>query len=399
MIKVLRIINRFNLGGPTYNAAYLTRYMEPDYQTLLVGGRQDESEENSEFIVKSLGVEPIIIPQMQRSLNPVLDFQAYSRIKQIIREFQPQIVHTHASKAGALGRRVAYSLKVPVIVHTFHGHVFDSYFNRMQSNFYIRLERQLAKKTDAIITLSQHQYEDIVNRYKICNASKARIIPLGFDLSRFWKNSEEKRSRFRHKYRLTDDQIAIGIIGRLVPVKNHSLFVDAVRYVLQNSELNIKAFIVGDGESRPQIEQQLRKYGIAYSDGLNEDTPVVFTSWEKDVDVVNAGLDIIVLTSLNEGTPVSLIEAQASGKPVLTTNVGGIRNIVLEGKSALITNAGDDDAFISQFFQLVENPELRKKLSGNGREFVENQFHYSRLIRDMKDLYSSLLAKKSFCLR
>jgi glycosyltransferase involved in cell wall biosynthesis len=395
MIRVLRIINRFNLGGPTYNAAYLTRYLGDDFQTLLIGGRQDQTEANSEFIVKSLGIEPLTIKEMHRSINPVLDFQAYSKLKGIIREFRPHIVHTHASKAGALGRRAAFQLNVPIVVHTFHGHVFDSYFSKVQSNFYIRLERQLAKKTDAIVTLSENQFEDIVNRYKICNSSKARIIPLGFDLSRFWENSDLKRKQFREKYNLSDNEIAIGIIGRLVPVKNHALFIDAFRHVLNNTNIRTRAFIVGDGESRQDIEQQLKRYGIEFSDGLSRNTPVVFTSWEKDVDFVNAGLDIIALTSLNEGTPVSLIEAQAAGKPIITTNVGGIRNIVIEGKTAIVVNTGDDSRYISLFSQLVENEEMRKGLSGNGREFVEQRFHYSRLIHDMRELYSSLLAKKN----
>ena len=148
MIYVLRIINRFNLGGPTYNAAYLTKYLGDDYETLLVGGSQNETEANSEYIVKSLGIEPMIIAQMHRSINPVLDIEAYNKLKKIIREFRPHIVHTHASKAGALGRRAAFFMNVPVVVHTFHGHVFDSYFSKMQSSFYIRLERQLAKKTE-----------------------------------------------------------------------------------------------------------------------------------------------------------------------------------------------------------------------------------------------------------
>ncbi|HEY6162907.1 MAG TPA: glycosyltransferase, partial [Bacteroidia bacterium] len=130
MTRVLRIINRFNLGGPTYNAVYLTRYMPPGYETLLIGGMKDESEESSEFIARDLGIEPVIISSMKRSINPFDDLKAYNEIKKIIREFRPDIVHTHAAKAGALGRRAAFACKVPVTVHTFHGHVFHSYFGK-----------------------------------------------------------------------------------------------------------------------------------------------------------------------------------------------------------------------------------------------------------------------------
>jgi glycosyltransferase involved in cell wall biosynthesis len=396
MIRVLRIINRFNLGGPTFNAAYLTRYLGDEFETLLVGGQKDESEADSEYIVNSLGIDPVRIPEMQRSINPILDYQAYIKIKQIIKEFKPDIVHTHASKSGALGRRAASYLKVPVIIHTFHGHVFDAYFNQMSSNFYIRLERHLAQKSDAIITLSENQFSDITEKYKIAPREKTHIIPLGFDLSRFSENKEEKRKQFREKYSVAEDEIAIGIIGRLVPVKNHELFVEAIDELYRNSSKKIRAFIVGDGETRANIEQMFAQRNIPFSNGTDSKEIVVFTSWQKDVDIVNAGLDIVTLTSLNEGTPVSLIEAQASGKPIVTTNVGGIQNIVQEGKTALIADILHKEDFISKLKSVVENDSLRTSLSNKGWEFVSDKFHYTRLIKDVKHLYISILEKKKF---
>lgn len=396
MIRILRIINRFNLGGPTYNAAYLTRYMGDEYETMLVGGMQDETEASSEFIVTSLGIHPIRIPQMQRSINPVSDYNAYQKIKQLISEFKPHIVHTHASKAGALGRRAASHLKVPVIVHTFHGHVFDAYFGRLQSNVYVRLERHLAGKSDAIITLSDNQRFDIVEKFKICESEKVHIIPLGFDLSKFQQDQDIKREVFRKKHAIKPDEIAIGIIGRLVPVKNHALFVDGIRELYFNSGVKIRAFFVGDGESKQEIQQLLKAYNIPFSENGNTPKTAVFTSWEKDVDVVNAGLDIIALTSLNEGTPVSLIEAQAANKPIVTTNVGGIRNIVSEGQTALIADIHEPGEFVAKLKLLAENEELRHSLSTKGWDFVSQKFHYSRLVRDMDNLYQTLLQKKLY---
>lgn len=395
MIRVLRIINRFNLGGPTYNAAYLTKYLGRDYNTLLVGGQQDKSEAESDYILQSLGIEPIKIPEMRREINPFMDYQAYLRIKNIIREFKPHIVHTHASKAGALGRMAASQLKVPVVVHTFHGHVFDAYFNKLRSNVYVRIERQLASVSDAVIALSENQKEDIVKKFRICAADKIKIIPLGFDLSKFQENTEEKRKSFRTKYRISDDEIAIGIIGRLVPVKNHTLFIEAIDEILKHSSRKIRAFIVGDGKTRGQLENLLYKKNISFSNGQGEETSVVFTSWEKDVDVVNSGLDIVALTSLNEGTPVSLIEAQAAGKPVVTTNVGGISNIVLEGKTALIADLGIQGDFMKKLKQVVENDELRNSLSNNGWDYVYRKFHYDRLVHEFDQLYQNLLYKKN----
>lgn len=394
MIRVMRIINRFNLGGPTYNAAYLTKYLENGYQTLLVGGQKDESEADSDFILKELGIQPVRIHEMKREISPFLDFQAFSKLKKMMRDFNPHIVHTHASKAGALGRMAANQLKVPVIIHTFHGHVFDEYFSRLRSNFYVRLERQLAGKTDSIITLSENQKNDIVRKYKICPAYKAVVIPLGFDLSRFHIDYEVKRKTFREKYGLNDDEIAIGIIGRLVPVKNHELFINAIEHLLKNSERKIRAFIVGDGEYRNYITNLLVEKKISYSNGNERGVSVTFTSWQKDVDKVNAGLDIVALTSLNEGTPVSLIEAQAAGKPVVTTNVGGIQNIVLNNVTGLIAEKGNNEDFILKLKMLVEDDNFRNSLSGNGWEFVSGKFNYTRLVRDVSDLYQAMLKKK-----
>ncbi len=386
-------MNRFNLGGPTFNAAYLTKYIGEEYETVLVGGQKDETEADSEFILNDLGIEPVRIAEMHRPVNPILDFQAYTKIKKLIREFKPHIVHTHASKAGALGRRAAAYLKVPVVVHTFHGHVFDAYFNRMQSNFYVRLERHLAAKTDAIVTLSENQRFDISEKFKICEPEKVSIIPLGFDLTRFNEDREMKRHSFRQKYQIAEDEIAIGIIGRLVPVKNHSLFVRALSDIIRNSEKKIRAFIVGDGESRNQIMKELAGLKISYSLPGQQAAQVMFTLWEKDIDYVNAGMDIVVLTSLNEGTPVSLIEAQASGTPIVTTNVGGISNIVIDKKTALV--ADSDDKFIHSLGRLVQDDNLRNSLAGNGWDFVKDKFHYTRLISEMSGLYQSLLQKKN----
>jgi len=395
MPRVLRIINRFNLGGPTYNAAYLTRYMPPEYETLLIGGQEDKTEANSHYILDSLGLEAQIIPEMRRSLNPRMDIIALRKIKETILAFKPDIVHTHASKAGALGRRAAASLNVPVIVHTFHGHVFDSYFSGVRSKMYQIIERRLATKSTKIIALSEIQKSDLVTKYKICPASKIEIIPLGFDLRRFREDNDFKREEFRKAYQIADDEIAIGIVGRIVPIKNHELFLKAIAWLKANSNAKIRAFIVGDGENRPHTEHLARELGLDFIDSLKENrsATVTFTSWIKEVDTVNAGMDIMALSSLNEGTPVSLIEAQASGKPVVTTRVGGIENIVLPGKTALLSDTCDVEAFGANLKLLAENKIMRDEFGERGWPFVKELFHYTRLVSDMAALYDRLLEK------
>jgi len=393
MPKVLRIINRFNLGGPTYNAAYLSKYLAPEFETLLIGGEKDDTEENSEFIVRNLGLKPIIIPEMKRSLNIKYDYIAYQKIKEIIKKFKPDIIHTHASKAGALGRYAAINEKVPVIVHTFHGHVFDAYFNNFQATFYKRTERNLAKKSSKIIAISEKQKFDLTDKYKICGKDKVEVIPLGFDLSRFREHMDDKRKDFRQKYNIEEDEIAIGIIGRIVPIKNHTMFLYAIRNLQQSTSKKIRAFIVGDGEDRKKIEAKATELNIDFTTNANitQKATLTFTSWIKEADWVNAGMDIIALTSLNEGTPVSLIEAQASNKPIVTTAVGGIEDVVLKNKTALLSNAQDFKTFDENLLSLVENNLLRKELSNDGWNFVKNKYHYTRLVEDMKQLYYKLL--------
>lgn len=392
MPKILRIINRFNLGGPTYNAAYLSKYMPEDFETLLIGGAKDETEANSEYIVNSLGIEPTIIPEMRREIN-TKDFIAYRKIKKIILDFKPDIVHTHASKAGALGRYAAYNSKVPIIVHTFHGHVFDAYFGSAQANFYKILERKLANISTKIIAISENQKDDLVNKYEICSSDKVEIIKLGFDLSRFQQNNVEKRNEFRKKYLLDDDEIAIAITGRLVPIKHHNMLLEVIKNIVPRTTKKIRFFIVGDGEERQNIEQKARDLNLDFVDFNIEKRKslITFTSWIKDVDIVNAGVDIVALTSLNEGTPVSLIEAQASGKPIVTTDVGGISNVVIPNVTAFLSESNNVLLFSENLLVLIEDEELRKKMSGKGIDFVMEKFHYRRLINEMSELYYSLL--------
>jgi glycosyltransferase involved in cell wall biosynthesis len=392
-IKVLRIINRFNLGGPTFNAAYLTKYLNDEFETLLVGGDKDESEESSTFILEQLNLEPIIIPEMRRDIGFKEDKIAYQKIKEIIKKFKPDIVHTHASKAGTLGRMAAAKCKVPVIVHTFHGHVFHSYFGKTKTAIFKNIERYLARKSTAIIAISDIQKRELSEEHKICKASKIKVVPLGFDLSRFQENQEEKRISFRNNYLLDDDEIAIGIIGRLVPIKNHKLFIDAVNQLTKKSNKKVRAFIIGDGEEKENLLNYCTELKIDFIEYTNiqKKAAITFTSWIKEIDWANAGLDIIALSSLNEGTPVSLIEAQASNKPIVTTNVGGVENVVLNNQTGFIVPANDLQQFYNSLHQLVEDDELRLNMGQKGWNHVKEKFHYTRLVNDMQKLYVSLL--------
>ena len=300
-IKVLRIINRFNLGGPTFNAAYLTKYLSDDFETLLVGGDKDDTEESSTFILDQLGLNPIILPEMRRDIGMKEDKIAYQKLKQIIKEFQPDIVHTHASK--------------------------------------------------------------------------------------------EKRKSFREFYKIEADEIAIGIIGRLVPIKNHKLFIDAINILKTKAEKKIRVFIIGDGEEKENLIGYCENSNINFVEYTKQKKQalITFTSWIKDVDWANAGLDIVALSSLNEGTPVSLIEAQSSNKPIVTTNVGGVENIVIPNETAFVVPSNDLQQFSEALLRLINNDDLRINMGSKGWNHVKDKFHYTRLVNDMEKLYVSLL--------
>jgi glycosyltransferase involved in cell wall biosynthesis len=389
MKKILRIINRFNLGGPTYNAAYLTKYLEDDYETLLIGGKHEKSEKSSMHILDNLGLKPIIIEEMQRSIHPIMDRIALKKIKDIIIEFKPDIVHTHAAKAGALGRKAAYELGVKQIYHTFHGHVFHSYFGKIKTNIYKKIERNLAKKSTKIIAISEIQKQELSEVYKICSKEKIEVIPLGFDFRKFYENQTEKRKDFRKKWKIKDDEIAIGIIGRLVPIKNHVFFINVINKVISKSNTSLRIFVVGDGEEKENIIRKVSAHNLDYSID-DKIATIQFTSWIKEIDEVNAGMDIICLCSLNEGTPVSLIEAQASGKPIVTTRTGGIENIVVENKTALISDNNDLNKFTENLMSLIKEKDKRTLFSELAIK-KSKDFDYSILVKNIKRLYENSL--------
>jgi len=408
MPRVLRIINRFNLGGPTHNAAYLTRYLPSDFETLLVGGAQEDSEADSGHILSSLGVEAKILPEMCREVSPWRDRSAYRRIKKLIKEFKPDIVHTHAAKAGAVGRLAASELGVKAVVHTFHGHVFHSYFGPVRTSVFKSVERYLSDRTSRIIAISEKQKSELVDEHRICPAEKVSVIPLGFDLSKFREDQSAKRALFRKVYGVADDEIAIGIIGRLVPVKNHALFLQGLKHVQERTGKRVRAFVIGDGEERERIEQRTRDLGLSlaagpifnghgFGHGLNgspmtDRADVTFTSWVKEIDIVHAGLDAVALTSFNEGTPVSLIEAQAADRPVVSTRVGGIENVVDAGVTGLLSGNNDAQGFGENLLMLVEDDALRAGLGGHGWGHVSERYHYTRLVADTAELYYGLIA-------
>ncbi len=377
------------------NASYLTRYMAPEFETLLLIGDKDNHEKDAIHLTERLGIKPVIISEMKRSIRPIDDRAAYLKVKSIIKEFKPDIVHTHAAKSGTIGRLAAYACDVPVIVHTFHGHVFHSYFNKLETNTYINIERYLARRSSGIIAISELQKKELANVYRICPEDKINIIPLGLDLNKFVDNKAEKRRDFRKKFFIEDDEIVIGIIGRVVPVKNHSMFVKAAAEVIGRTKEKLRFLVIGDGSSRVEMETEFKAAGIDYA-YFPEDprkATAICTSWQIDIDHVLAGLDIVALTSHNEGTPVSLIEAQAAAKPIVSTRVGGVADTMLDGRSGFMTEPGNVAAFGAALLQLINNHDLRETFGRSGEHYAKEKFSYHRLVNDTSDYYHKLLSE------
>jgi glycosyltransferase involved in cell wall biosynthesis len=370
--------------------------MAPEWETMLVIGGKDDHEQDATHLAERLDISPVVVPEMKRAIDPFADRAAYNKIKRLIRDFKPDVVHTHAAKSGAIGRLAAAACKVPVVVHTFHGHVFHSYFGTAKTQAFIQIERYLARRSSGIIAISELQKAELADKYRICPSSKINIIPLGFDLDRFSTDVAPKRAAFRKRYDIADDEIAIGIVGRIVPVKNHALFVVAAAKALGKTSQKLRFIIVGDGDMRTTMEGEFRLAGIDYAYYPREarHAQAICISWQTEMDEVLAGLDIVALTSHNEGTPVSLIEAQAAGRPVVSTGVGGVADVVAEGCTGFVTPPGDADAFAAALLKLTEDAATRKAFAARGTAAVQSRFSYQRLVGDMDRYYRELLAAR-----
>lgn len=394
MPKVLRIFNRFVIGGPVLNAMILTKYLSPEFETKLITGIEDKGEHRANFLIDEYGIEPVFIDEMRRSVNPLQDVVAYRVVSKIIKEFKPDIVHTHAAKAGAIGRAAAAAAKVPVIVHTFHGHSFHSYFNKMVSQAFINIERGLAKRSTKIIAISEMQKKELVEQFRICGEDKMVVLPNGIDLTKFSTEQEEKRAVWRKKFNIPQDALLVGIIGRMAPIKNHVFFVEVVEKCLQacNSE-KLHFVIVGDGETRQATETLLNVKNISFNYFPENQNlqKVLFTSWEKEMDYVYSGLDIVCLTSLNEGTPISVIESQAARRPVVSTNVGAVADTMVNEVSGYLIDNFDAADFSEKVCRLIGDETLRARMGEAGKDFVYRTYSHLRLVEDMRQLYRSLL--------
>lgn len=397
--RLLIILNRFVIGGQAADTIPLAWYLRNDFEILVLYGEKEKGEIDPLFLLQRYpGVLLQKIQYLKRSINPFIDLLAFFCIIGVIFKFKAHIVHTHGSKPGLLGRLAAWISGVPVIIHTFHGHFFHSYFSKRISRFIALAERVIGKITTRAIALSTSQKDELVNQYNILPASKISVIPLGFAFANE-SDSSFSRVNFRRNYNLQSRDVAIGIVGRIVPVKNHSFFVNAIHNILSGGYVNHPPafFIIGDGDLRPHVEEELKQKQISFNNNaITTNTRVVFTSWLTNISEVMCGLDIVVLTSLNEGTPLSIIEAQFFKKPVVATDAGGVKDSMENGVTGFLVEKDDITTFCEKLKLLINDEELRNTMGQAGKQFASVKFSKQKEVAAIKDLCFSMLNKKGY---
>ncbi len=378
MTKILRIITRLNIGGPALHVTNLNYYLDKEYgyESVLVYGSLAEGEGSMEYLAKNKNLKTIIFPELGRELSPLNDLKIIWKLFWLIKKERPDIVHTHTAKAGLSGRIAAKLAGVKKIYHTFHGNIFNGYFSGLKTKLFIILERFCALLSTKIIAISEEQKKDLV-KYKIAPLRKLTVIPLGFELERFKIDHQQKY--LRALLQLSEDVKLVGIVGRLVPIKNHAYFIDIAERVLKKND-NVRFLLIGDGELKDELLAMITAKGLQQR--------VFITGFINEVEKIYSDLDIVALTSKNEGTPVTLIEALACGKPVISTDVGGVRDILQHGKYGWLEEQNNADKYAADILAMLDNYENALNKAKAGQQYILTNYDVKVLYKNINELYT-----------
>ena len=400
-IRVVRIIDRLNIGGPAKHVTWLTAGLDPDrFETTLITGVVPPGEGDMSYYTRAAGIEPLVIDEMSRELSAGDAVVIFKILRELFR-LKPHIIHTHKAKAGAVGRVAAliYKWLTPSalwlrprklgVVHTYHGHIFHSYYGAAKTRLFIAIERALAWLcSDRIVAISEGQRDEICRRFKVGRIEQFKVIPLGIDL----RETRRQPGRLRDEMKIGTDEALIGVVGRLCEVKNHAMFIESAAK-LKTENLSAHFAVVGDGHLREELEMHAQRAGALDC--------VSFTGFREDAASLYAEFDIAALTSLNEGTPLTLIEAMSCGCAVAATEVGGVVDLMGKRLEALdgftvwdhgvTAPSRDVAAFTNGLKYLIERPALRREMGERGRGFVSSRLSKERLIGDIGDLYYDLI--------
>ena len=374
---VLRLITRMNIGGPARQAILLTKGLSAEFPTVLAAGRPAQAE--GELTDPDVPVRHV---PLVRPVRPTTDLRCLIVVRRLLQESGARLVHTHMAKAGTVGRLAGLwsgRRRRPRLVHTFHGHVLQGYFAGPQQRAFVQFERFLAKHTDVLIAVSPEVRDELLD-LGIGKPAQYRVVPLGFDLAPLLAVGTPGGpvGRLRATLGIAENVPLAGTVGRLVPVKDHATLFSAVVGVP-----GLHLAVLGDGELRATLEALASKLGI--SDRTH------FTGWWTDVPSALADLDVVVLSSRSEGTPVALIEALAASRPVVATDVGGVRHVLQDGETGWLCSPGDSGGLARLMRQVISEPETAARMAEAGRLRVAARFGYERLLAEHRSLYEELL--------
>ncbi len=386
-VRVLRVIARLNVGGPARHVALLNAGMDESqrFRSWLVTGTENPGEGTLLDYARARGVEPLVIPEIrgQASFTP-RDIVALAKLTALVRRIRPHVVHTHTAKAGFLGRIAARAAGVPVVLHTYHGHVLTGYYGHAKTRVLQLMERGLARLSDQLIAVSDRVRDDLI-QFGVAPAERFRVVPLGLDLAPLF-DVRAQRGALRKELSVAADAPLVGIVGRLFPIKNHTLFLDAAARLLAEWP-TARFVVVGDGVLRGELEARSRRPDLAGR--------VLFTGWRHDLATIYADLDVLAISSRNEGTPVSAIEAMAAGCVVVATRVGGLPDLIDDGRTGTLVPADDPAALASAIGRVLGDPERSGPMRAAARVDVQQRFMATRLVADMQELYLELLIAKN----
>lgn len=386
-LRVLRVIARLNMGGPAKHVGLLSgkRMEKLGYDTLLVHGSLGTGEEALTEVAKAEGATMRFVSELAPPIRPASDAMALRRLIGIVRSFRPDVIHTHTAKAGFLGRAAALSVHPrPVVVHTYHGHVLEGYFGPAKTSVYRGLERSAARISDQLIGVSQATVDDLV-RLGVAPADRFRVVPLGLNLDPYKELALSPDQAARRELNIEGTGLLFVFVGRIARIKRLDVMLESIALARAAGE-PIQLAIIGDGEGRVDLEQLAMNLGIEES--------VHFLGYRTDLDRVMAAADVVALSSDNEGTPVSLIEAAASGRPVVATDVGGVRDVVTD-ETGIVVEPDDPEALAGGMVTLARNDDLRRRMGERARTHSIGNFSAGRLVGDIDSLYRELLSRRA----
>ena len=380
-IRVAHVITRMCKGGAQENTFETVRLANRDrFDVELISGHTAPNEPSMEQAVRNAGIEIVRAKNLVRNPSPLNDLRAYNELQQLFRDRRYDIVHTHTSKAGYLGRMAASKTGVPIVVHTPHGHIFFGYFNKLLTEFFTKLERDAALKTNKLIELTQRGVDQHLAE-GVGTHDQWTAIFSGIDLAPF-ENAVKARTATREALGVTPDEFLIGAVGRLEPVKGFSYFVRAARIVL-DSLPSARFILAGDGAERDSLEALAETLGPRFQ----------FLDMRDDVPALMAAMDLCVVPSINEGMGRVILEAGAAGTPVVATNVGGIPEVVKETVTGLLVRPRDETGIASAALSLAADATQRERMGKAARDHAQ-QFSLARMVEKIEALYEELIREK-----